>query len=113
MQQLTPEQQKLISREPYDWIYARIGQGVSGSMPAEAILFGRSMTDRELRKCIETMRRAGIVILSSDKGYSLPKSAVELREYVKRTESTAKSVFYTLKGARELLKEMEEQVYGS
>lgn len=109
IQKLNQDQQKLISAEPYSWIYARIGRGAGDATPAEAILFGHVITDRELRKCIETMRRAGIIIASNSNGYYFPATHEELNEYVKRTEKAAKSALYTLKHARRVLKTMEEQ----
>lgn len=108
IQDQTPEQQALISTEPYSWIYALIGQGASDATPAEAILlFDCELTDRELRKCIETMRREGIVIASSSKGYYFPSNYTELAKYVHTMEAAAKSTFYTLKSARKMLMEME------
>lgn len=107
IQELNQEQQKLISTEPYSWIYVRAGRGAGDATPAEAILFGFSLTDRDLRKCIETMRRAGIIIASSSKGYYLPATRKELEEYIKRTEKAARSIFATLKYARRALKKTE------
>ncbi len=49
IQELNQEKQKLISAEPYSWIYARIGRGAGDATPAEALLFGFSLTDRDLR----------------------------------------------------------------
>lgn len=110
IQDLTPEQQALISTEPYSWIYALIGNGAADATPAEAILlFDRELTDRELRKCIETMRRAGIIIAASNKGYYFPSDYAELAKYVHTMEAAAKSTFYTLKSARKMLRELEEQ----
>ena len=110
---LTPEQQQLLSTTPYSWIYERVGHGAEDATPAEAILFGHTLTDRELRKCIETMRREGIVIASSSRGYYFPSDYMELAKYVHTMEAAAKSMFYTLKAARRMLKEMEECGYGT
>lgn len=107
IQTLTSEQQQLLHTAPYKWIYTRIGNGASDATPAEAILFGHTLTDRELRRYIEIMRRSGIIIASSSKGYYFPSNSAELAKYVHMMESTAKSTFYTLKSARKMLKELE------
>lgn len=110
-QPLTPEQQQLLSTTPYSWIYERIGHGAEDATPAEAILFGHTLTDRELRKCIETLRNEGIVIASGNMGYYFPGDYNDLKKYIQKTSKAAKSLFKSLKAARRMLREMEERRY--
>lgn len=107
--ELTQEQQELLNRENLNWIIDRIGAGEADATPALAIIFDKVMTDRDLRKHIETMRRAGIVIASSDKGYYFPADDVELRKYINKTSKAAKSLFKSLEAARKLLRAWERE----
>lgn len=66
------------------------GNGLSFFIPegeAEAVSMRElaritGLDDRELRREIEKARRAGILICSSGKGYFMPETLQELREYV-------------------------------
>lgn len=63
--------------------------------------------ERSARKNIEFLRRSGHVILSSSKGCFTPETLDELRRYIQQKERKARSVFYTLKSARQLEKNMQ------
>lgn len=56
--------------------------------------------NREIRKCIETLRRNGAVIISNKNGYFKPLRSYEVDRYVRQETGRAKSIFYTLKAAR-------------
>lgn len=61
---------------------------------------------RTLRKMISDERKQGSVILScSEGGYWLPEDKKEVEAHIKRTEREAKSLLFSLKGAKEYLKE--------
>ena len=63
---------------------------------------------RKLRMDIRRLRIEGEVILSSTQkggGYYRPKDKEELRRFIRQEENRAKSIFYSLKTARKLLKE--------
>lgn len=90
--------------EPYSNILSAIGEGQKNAVHLSELIRISGMTDRVLRKTIEYLRRQGIAILSSQNGYYFPADEKELQEFVKREERRAKSVFYTLKVARQLLK---------
>ena len=65
---------------------------------------------RALQKQIENERRQGKVILSSTQppgGYYLPKDALEVRRFVRTLEYRGKKTLAALKGARQLLEDME------
>lgn len=50
-----------------------------------AQIFG--VSKRETRKMIEDARRAGILICSCEKGYFMPETLLELRDYARRTKA--------------------------
>lgn len=64
-----------------------------------------NMDARELRQAIEKLRRNGVIIASSQKGYYYPANTGELAAFVRKEERRARSVFYTLRAARQLLKQ--------
>lgn len=66
-----------------------------------------NMDVRELRQAIEKLRRNGVIIASSQKGYYYPANMGELAAFVRKEERRARSVFYTIKAARQLLKQQE------
>ncbi len=94
--------------EPHSRILSLIGDGHENAVHKANLLRNVEMSDRELRKMIEFLRRQGVVIISDDNGYYFPADEAELQAYIKREERRAKSVFYTLKSARHLLKNWNE-----
>lgn len=70
---------------------------------------------RTLRMNIRRLRISGEVILSTTKnkgGYYRPKNKGELRKFIRQEENRAKSIFYALKTARRMLKDIETQEAG-
>lgn len=64
--------------------------------------------ERSVRKVIEDIRRAGVVVCNSLDGYFFPETLDELRLYVRQEERRGRSTFYTLGSARQLLQELEK-----
>lgn len=62
------------------------------------------LKERELRIIIERLRRSGAVIASSQAGYYFPANEAELSAFVRKEERRARSIFFTLKNARKLMK---------
>lgn len=89
---------------PYCDILAAIGDGAENARHKSELIRLTGMKDRELRKTIEFLRRQGIVIISDINGYYFPSNIEELQAYINQESSRAKSVFYTLRAARQLLK---------
>lgn len=56
-------------------------------------------TERDIHRLIESLRRNGSVICSSEKGYFLPETEGELRAYVHKEHSRAKSIFRNTRAA--------------
>ena len=94
--------------EPYRYILSAIGEGQKNAVHLSELIRISGMTDRELRKTIEYLRRQGVVIISGNSGYYFPADETELSEYVRKEEHRARSVFYTLHHARKLLRKMKD-----
>ncbi len=71
------------------------------------------METRELRQAIERLRRSGVVIASSQRGYYYPANTEELSAFVHKEERRARSVFRTLTPARRLLKQKVKEAAGN
>lgn len=84
-------------------ILQTIGTGESGAVSAEQLTMITGLTSRELRKAVETLRRDGYVIISSDNGYYYPETVEEVKRYIGKESRRARSIFFTLRSARELL----------
>lgn len=98
----------LSNFEPYCTILNNIGSGEENAIHLTDLRIKTDLQDRELRKCIEDLRRSGTVITSSPKGYFKPQNRSEVDRYIRQETHRAKSIFYTLKHARELNKTFEE-----
>jgi len=83
-----------------------IGTGAENAVPRRALMSLTGLDDRELRRTIEGLRRAGRVICSSAGGYFQPASLAELSDFRRREENRARSIFFTLRAARTLEKRM-------
>ncbi len=103
----------LSTIEPYCTILNSIGTGEQHATHLEVIIHKTELKNREVRKCIETLRRSGSVIASNNKGYFKPATSEELQKYIKQETHRARSVFYTLKNARQLLQNIEKKAYKS
>ena len=73
--------------ELWQWLVSIIpkGQQEAVSMTYLAEILG--LSKRALRKEIENARKAGVLICSSDRGYYMPESILELRDYAHRTRA--------------------------
>lgn len=101
------ESPDLSSFEPYCTILNMLGTGEKNAVHLKAIMKKTELKNREVRKCIEQLRRNGTVIISNKNGYFKPETPEELQKYINQEEHRAKSVFYTLKNARQLLQQIQ------
>lgn len=90
--------------EPYSRILSCIREGKENAVHLSELIQYSGMPERTVRRIIRYLRRQGIVIISSQSGYYFPADETELRVFIKQEERRAKSVFYTLRAARQLLK---------
>lgn len=89
-------------------LLAAIGKGEEAATPSRELQAITGLSERELRKLIETLRRKGHVIISSNAGYFFPETLEEIQTFINKESHRARSVFYTLRSARELAKQMQE-----
>lgn len=92
---------------PFQAIYDALKEGEENAVASKKLCAVFHLSERELRQNIEALRRSGLVILSSTKGYYLAGTIDELRRFVKRERSRALSVLRNLKPAVDKLKEDE------
>ncbi len=88
-------------------ILSLIGEGESEAVSLRSLSILSGEEERHLRKEIEEYRRAGIPVLSGMNGYYFPETAEEIREYIRKEEKRARSIFYTLRGAKKALSAFE------
>ncbi len=86
-----------------EMILQTIGTGEENAVNADYLTKLTGLTSRELRKAVETLRRDGYVIISSDNGYYYPETVEEVKRYIKKESRRAQSIFFTLRSARALL----------
>ena len=89
--------------EPYSRILSAIGEGQENAVHLSELIRISGMTDRELRKTIEYLRRQGVVIISGNSGYYFPADETELKAFVRQEEHRAKSILVTLRPAKRYL----------
>lgn len=92
-----------LSNELRNKLLALIGAGEENAIHLIDLIKLTGLGNRELRKYIELLRRDGIVIISNKNGYFRPLRDEETKQYIKQETRRAKSIFYTLKAARNWL----------
>lgn len=95
----TIEKHILSTTEPYRTILQLIGTGEENAIHLCELIKYTKLHNRELRKCIEQLRRSGEVIISGNNGYYKPETKEELKRYIRQETHRAKSIFFTLKSA--------------
>ena len=88
-------------------VYNSIPTGKDNAIHAIEIQKRCGLTAREIRKTVEILRRKGMCICSGSRGYYLPETEEELKEYINTVKKTAKSTLFTLKTAKRALKVMQ------
>lgn len=102
-------EEQLRTTKPYSIILEKLQHGADTAVPVIRLCVATGLPDRELRKCIETMRDCGICIISDKRGYYLPDTEEELIRFINRTEKTARSYFASLRSAREELRKLQTE----
>ena len=101
-----------IDKEHYPQLYKnkrqRVVLSAIGTGREQGAHRATGFGERSVRKVIEDIRRAGVVVCNSLDGYFFPETLDELRLYVRQEERRGRSTFYTLGSARRLLQELEE-----
>ena len=81
--------------------------GEENGLPLTEVIRISGLDNRTARLVIEAMRRDGVVICASERGYFYPATHEELRRYVQRELRRAYSVLDTIKFACRALDDME------
>jgi hypothetical protein len=70
------------------------------------------ISDREMRRILETSRQNGNIIINfqNGKGYFRPETREEVEQYIRQEEARAKKIQFNLKSARKALRKMEGQL---
>ena len=67
------------------------------------------MSDRIVREAISQARRTTCICNAQDgRGYYIPDSVKDARDFVEQESARARSIFWSLKGARDFIKDMEK-----
>lgn len=67
------------------------------------------MSDRVVREAISQARRTTCICNAQDgKGYYIPDSMKDAKRFLDQESARARSIFWSLKGARDFIKEMEK-----
>lgn len=101
----------LLRQSPYADILAMMPQGAANAKHSRDFARSLGMRDRAFRKCLEYLRRNGIVIIGSSSGYYFPADLEELNAYIRQEEASAKSLLFTLKSARNLREQWENRLF--
>ena len=92
--------EELHSTLPYSVILSLMKTGKENAIHLQELISYTGMKNREVRKCIEHIRRNGVVILSGDFGYYFPSTSAELQEYIAQEQNRANSIYLTLQTAK-------------
>ena len=71
----------------WTWLTETIPIGQADALPMSYLAALHHLTGRKMRYEVEKARKAGILICSSDKGYFMPETLEEIREYASRTKA--------------------------
>ena len=85
-----------------EMILSAISTGEDNAVSADYLAKITGLTVRELRQAVETLRRNGHVIVSSNNGYYYPATLRELERHIKKESRRARSISLTLHSAREM-----------
>lgn len=91
-----------------NYLFGSVPRGKDNAVTAAELCTRFGMSGRELRIAFERLRRGGAVVCSCEHGFFKPETPAELRTYIDRESKRARSVFFSLKSARKLLKEWSE-----
>lgn len=83
-----------------------IPKGRDNAVTRQTLCQLTGLTDRNVREGISLLRR-DTPIISSGKGYYLPESNEEVQQWIERETKRAKSIFWSMGGAKEYLKNKE------
>ena len=84
--------------------------GSKNAISRQNLCIATGMNDRAVREAISKARRTTCICNAQDgKGYYIPDDLKDARDFLKQESSRAKSIFWSLKGARDFIKKMENK----
>ena len=91
-------------------LFAMIPEGEGNALHMSELSARLGMEDREVRKRILDLRKAGYLIVASVNGYFRPTTRGEIRKFYHQRKKSAISTLQSVKAAREALKALEGQL---
>ena len=92
----------------YELIKDAIGSGEENAVSCLTLEQLTGLNSRDVKRCIEELRRGGTVICSSNSGYFYPARRYELKSFIVKERRRAKSIKRTLKSSERMLQTWEE-----
>lgn len=84
--------------------------GSANAITTATIIMKTGLTDRQVRRAIEYLRRDTCIINNQDgKGYYIADNRAEAERYLRQEQARAKSIYRRLKGTRKYIKSIEGQ----
>lgn len=93
---------------PDEVIRRAIGSGEENAVPCKALEELTGLSGRDVKRCIEELRRSGTVICSSNSGYFYPARRYELTDFIVKERRRANSIRRTLKSSERMLQTWKE-----
>lgn len=93
---------------PAETIRAMIGSGEENAVQSKTLEEVTGLNGRDVKRCIEELRRGGTVICGSNRGYFYPEQLHELQGFIKRELRRAASIRRTLESAEALFDKWNE-----
>ena len=110
MQKSEPKAEYLFSENSLTAeLLAVIGTGEENATTSKQIQKAFGVSQRELRRIVESCRKKGVYILASDSGYFFPENDDELRRFIRRENNRVKNQCVALAPLKRLLKEIDNK----
>lgn len=93
----------------FDLIIPHLRYGEQNAVGTKRLCALTSLKERELRRAIELLRRQGVPILSSVRGYFLPATLRELKRFIEMQDKRAKTTFKNSQQLKRLYDELALQ----
>ena len=71
----------------WTWLTETIPIGEQDAVPMNYLAALHHLSDRKMRQQVEQARKSGILICSSDRGYFMPETLEDVKDYAKRTKA--------------------------
>lgn len=93
---------------PDEVIRRTLGSGEENAVPCKVLEELTGLNGRDVKHCIEELRRGGTVICSSNSGYFYPARRYELKSFIVKERRRAESIKRTLQSSERMLQTWKE-----